>query len=99
MHHASHPGLQEHSVGEIYPWTIRGVNNTLQGFHCLTGEEGPRFSYVSDHFLDVQVPAIRQFNDAHELAELWVEEQRIGLDIIDRGRLDEAIQIDRQFQV
>ena len=83
MHHATHSGLQQHSVGEIYPWTVRGKGDTLQGFHCLTGEEGPRFQYT---------PSVEgSFSNAHRLAELWIENERIGLDIIDSGRLEDGI--------
>lgn len=83
-HSQQHLGLQEHSVGEIYPWTIRGKGNTLQGFHCITGEEGPRFRYYDS-------TAYRQFKEAYQLAELWVEKQIIGLDVIDAARLKDAI--------
>ena len=82
-HSNQYAGLQEHSVGEIYPWTIRGKGNTLQGFHCLTGEEGPRFRYDSE--------LEGSFTAAYRLAELWVEQQRIGLDVIDAARLADAI--------
>ena len=85
-HSESHPGLQNHSVGEIYPWTIRGVGDSLQGFHCVSGEQGPRFYWYSD-----PIGPQLDFSTAYRFAELWVEDQRIGLDIIDAGRLADAI--------
>jgi len=38
-------GLQLHSTGPLYPWTIRGVGDTCQAFNCLDGRTGPRRPY------------------------------------------------------
>lgn len=40
-------GIQSHSVGEHYPWSIRGIGNDWQAVHLLTGEVSPRYPRVS----------------------------------------------------
>lgn len=40
-HDTQHAGLQQHSVGETYPWTVRQVGNTCQAFNCITGKAMP----------------------------------------------------------
>jgi hypothetical protein len=44
--HMGNGGLQKHSVGEIYPWTIRGVGDTCQAFNCIDGRTGTQHPYV-----------------------------------------------------
>jgi hypothetical protein len=43
--HVGTGGLQSHSIGELYPWTIRGYGESLQAFNCITGEQGVRHEY------------------------------------------------------
>jgi hypothetical protein len=31
---------------EIYPWSIRGLGDSCQAFHCLTGKTGPAHPYI-----------------------------------------------------
>lgn len=39
-HSAKHAGLQEHSVGELYPWSIKQVGDKYcQAFHAVNGEK------------------------------------------------------------
>ena len=62
-HSTQHHGLQQHSVGEIYPWTVRIIDGPsglrCQAFHCLTGETGiERYS-----------GKIFSFQECHRLAE------------------------------
>jgi len=39
-HSSTHSGLQSHSVGEIYPYSIKRIGDSHeQVFHCLTGIE------------------------------------------------------------
>ena len=38
-------GVQLHSCGPLYPWTIRGVGDTCQAFHGIDGRTGTRFPY------------------------------------------------------
>lgn len=45
MAHAGVGGLQSHSIGELYPWTIAGRGRNpvkWQAQNLLTGEKGPR---------------------------------------------------------
>lgn len=58
--HLGNSGLQRHSVGEIYPWTIMIVGDNCQAFHCITGEKGPMHPFTN--FGD-------SFKAAHALAE------------------------------
>ncbi len=53
-HHKNHIGLQEHSVGDIYPWSIVGKGTSGGGFapsktiwqpqQLVSGEQGPCFT-------------------------------------------------------
>ena len=46
-HNNRHVGLQNHSLGEHYPWTISAKgypDHKWHPFHCLTGEWGPGFA-------------------------------------------------------
>lgn len=47
-HSDRHQGLQRHSLGETYPWTVavkgHGDSYRCVPFNCLTSEEGPSFS-------------------------------------------------------
>ena len=61
-HSAEHSSLQNHSVGEIYPYSIKRVGDSYyQPFHCITGEEGPKYD-LSNRL-------------AHSLAENWALDQ------------------------
>jgi len=62
-------GLQNYSIGPLYPWTIQVVGNACQALNCLTGETKAKFQFESakideDHRLS--------FCDAHEQAECSV---------------------------
>ncbi len=43
MVHAGAGGIQAHSIGELYPWTIRGIGNPVQwqAFKMDNGQTGP----------------------------------------------------------
>jgi len=58
--HFAESGLQHHSIGVLYPWTVRGVGNSLQSFHCITGEQGQKHQYGSE----------QTFEQAHLKAEI-----------------------------
>lgn len=46
-------GLQNHSLGDLYPMTVRVIfkdnNYYCQAFHCLNGWEGSRFLAGNGH--------------------------------------------------
>lgn len=67
-HHNEHAGLQEHSVGSLYPWSIKRVGDKYQQpFHCITGEHGPAF-YLTHY-------PYPEIDSAYRAAERWVERQ------------------------
>jgi len=39
-------GLQEHSIGEIYPWSIVTVGNTCQAWHLVSGCKLSRHTFT-----------------------------------------------------
>jgi len=65
-HNAEHGGLQNHSIGSVYPWTISAKHGSTgiryYGWNTISGEQGPCFS-VDDC----------QSTSAHKLAELWIQ--------------------------
>lgn len=66
-HNGEHEALQDHSIGEDYPWTIKKVGNQYwQPMHCLIGEEGPRF-YLAWDKTDIS---------AHARAERWIADEK-----------------------
>lgn len=46
MFHAGTGGIQAHSCGELYPWTIRGIGDNWQAYKMDDGQCGP---IVSDY--------------------------------------------------
>lgn len=46
--HAGDGGLQRHSIGDQYPWTVQGIGNGAkvewQPFNTCTAEVGPKFA-------------------------------------------------------
>ncbi len=43
-HHTEHRGLQEHSVGPLYPWSVVRIGDRCeQPRQLVTGERGPEF--------------------------------------------------------
>jgi len=79
-HNDEHVGLQEHSIGSDYPWTISAKHGTngisYYPWHTISGEHGPRF-HVDDC----------QSTSAYKLAELWIRNRKI-----DDSQRDEPIQ-------
>lgn len=80
--HAGSSGIQLHSMGPLYPYTVRGIGNALQCFNMLNGKEGKRHEYnfdIKGSFeaahreaeLDCQVQlnldAVREFQEEHEM--------------------------------
>ncbi len=64
-HSKEHAGLQKHSVGELYPWSIKRIGDRyVVPFHCITGEEGRKFTIDGDS------------RQAYRDAEQWVREYR-----------------------
>jgi len=59
-HSTTHAGLQSHSIGDIYPYSIVGVGNGLVGRNLLTGEDCGPLHYYGPGGLD--------FSAAHRLA-------------------------------
>jgi len=47
-HHQKHHGLQQHSIGSEYPWTISQRGDTWFAFHCISGQEIFRAIFVFD---------------------------------------------------
>lgn len=46
--HAGHigiGGIQRHSAGDTFPYSVRGVGDTLQAFGGTTGRVGVRYPY------------------------------------------------------
>ena len=69
-HSEAFPGLQNHSVGEIYPWTITRVGDQFeQPLHCLTGRKGPEFL----------LGTTKNGQSAYKQAELWCK-QDLGIE-------------------
>ena len=69
--HNGSSGLQNHSIGPLYPWTIQVVGDACQALNCLTGETKAKFQFErvrndNDYRLS--------FYDAHEQAECSVNE-------------------------
>lgn len=48
QHSDVHPGLQEESIGELYPWSIMGIGHgpDWQAINLITGEKGTRFQDI-----------------------------------------------------
>ena len=71
MHSNEHLGLQQHSVGELYPWTImirKDPTKTVGSVvpvNGATGYYGPSFQF--DGWGE-------SFYAAHRLAEQWVKD-------------------------
>ncbi len=59
--HVGESGIQGWSVGDLYPFTIRGVGQSLQAYNCVTGERGLR----SYHWGETQ----EDFYRAHDAAQ------------------------------
>ena len=63
---------QNHSIGDLYPWTIRYRDNgkriLIEPFHCLTGEVGPLFAYECGG-------QTSGFKIAYRQAEKWIRNQ------------------------
>lgn len=66
--HSGTSGLQNHSVGPLYPWTIQIVGDACQALNCLSGETKAKFQFTS---LDDDAHSL-SFFDAHEQAECSV---------------------------
>lgn len=66
--HAGTGGIQGHSVGDIYPWMIQCVGDSLQARNGETGEVGPLRPYVSLTTGASWDIVQASFNDAHEKA-------------------------------
>ena len=54
-HHAQHRGLQAHSVGEMYPYTIMGTSDgygktEYAWMNCNTGEQGAWFRTYAEAY-------------------------------------------------
>jgi len=61
MAHSGNGGLQAHSIGPIYPWTIVVTGTTILAMHCETGIKKGGFVYT---------PGIEgSFQRAHDHAE------------------------------
>lgn len=64
-HSKQHSGLQDHSVGELYPWSIVQIGDQfVQARHGITGEQGPEFTMES-----------MDSRHAYKLAEHWVKDK------------------------
>lgn len=67
MAHVEASGLQKHSVGELYPWTIagRGVNPVQwQAQNLVSGCKGPRRKLYSEAEFDANLGL--SMGDNHE---------------------------------
>ena len=61
-HDNRHYALQRHSIGDIYPWSIKRIGDSYQQpFHCITGEHGPPYTIEGDS------------TRAYRQAEAWVK--------------------------
>lgn len=64
--HYQNSGLQVHSLGELYPWSVVVYRSRYARYvraeNLVTGECGPKRYY--------NVPFCPQFENAHRLAEL-----------------------------
>jgi hypothetical protein len=70
--HIGNGGIQGHSAGELFPYSVRGVGDTLQAFDGTTGRVGPRYPYdIADD---------ESFREAHRNAEedcrQWLQEDQ-----------------------
>jgi len=74
-HHSKHIGLQNHSVGELYPWSVVRIGDRCeQPRQLVSGETGPEFPLLD-------------FGDgvsAYQQAEKWIRE-RIASEQADSG--------------
>lgn len=64
--HVGTSGLQSHSFGDIYPWSIVGVGDTLQAWQLVSGERRERFDYTPGD--------TESFYTAYALAEQSIDE-------------------------
>ena len=56
-HSEIHAGLQTHSMGGAYPWSIRGVGDRWQAVNLLdSNERGPIRNEYGEAFLDLPEP-------------------------------------------
>ena len=71
-HSNEHPGLQQHSIGEHYPWGIKRIGEKgYQPWNLITGEEGPIFFFEASPFKLKFSRSRRRYS--HYQAELWIE--------------------------
>lgn len=68
--HSGMSGLAKHSVGELYPWTIKVIGRRCVPFHTITGEHGQPFWFISTADDD------KTFEGAHALAEKWIRDHK-----------------------
>lgn len=70
MHSPQHLGLQQHSVGELYPWSIMvrkspaDLGGVVVPVNCLTSYYGPSFAFEN----------WEAFEQAHQQAEQWIRD-------------------------
>jgi len=87
MHDSNHSGLQCHSIGSDYPWTISAKHGSTgiryYPWNTVTGEHGPQF-HVNDS----------QSASAYKLAELWIRQRKI-----DELRANETALVDKRANV
>ena len=66
MAHIADTGLQAHSAGPLYPWSVRGVGDSWQAINLLTGEIGHRFQYESGNAKHSLLANKLAHEDAHD---------------------------------
>ncbi len=79
-HSKQHSGLQDHSVGELYPWSIVQVGDQfIQARHGVSGEQSPEFQIRHvvgiDRGLSIQ--------HTYRQVELWVQDKLVNQDKLD----------------
>jgi len=74
--HAGTSGLAQHSVGELYPWSVVVESELYSGYcvpvHLISGKRGKMFSFVTRSVGDHEI--INTFDKAHAAAEKWVKD-------------------------
>lgn len=66
--HGQSGGLQEHSKGELYPYTVIAVGKLdalqFQVMHCVTGQQGQRWNTYEEAEIDAYRLRIRDMMHA-----------------------------------
>lgn len=77
-HHATHQGLQSHSLGGSYPWTISGIGDDWYAWNMITGEGSPgspAFKRRADYSVAIDdIP--EPFRSAEKRCELQADRSR-----------------------